>query len=282
MRRQASIRNGIGSALSRDLRVADEGAGELIDPARIPPGFQLRSGYTSQARFVEFKMPWQEPERYAGTWRAVIQHKGLVCFGSPEQSKEPGFLPRECKDDVRDPVLYGIAIGVGSNFRMQPFVSPAPVYVGEPIRLTALVSEAGLPVTGCSVEVEATAPDGSAWNLALRDDGAHDDGEADDGEYATTFGHTGAPGIYHFKFRAVGMSHEGKTVIREAVRDKPVLGRGRPAVEEPIGRPSSGKPLDGERPPQTDDCCQELRDGVRGQTRLLQELLKAQVGRKPK
>jgi hypothetical protein len=243
---------------------------EIVDPVMIPAGFQLRSGFTSQARIVEFKMPLKEPDRYAGTWKVMVQHRGIVCRGNPNpQSQVPGFLPKDCKRDVKVPLLYGIAIGVGSDFRMFPFVTPAPVYVGEPILLTALVSEAGLPILGCNVTVEATSPGGTISNLTLPDDGAHMDGDADDGEYARRFTQTFAPGIYHFKFRAVGLSREGKQVVREAVRDKPVLQKG---GSDP-GHPGGDRPGDGQRPPQ-EDCCKELLKHLKEHTRLLQKLTK--------
>jgi hypothetical protein len=248
--------------------------GEIIDPVLIPPGYQLRAAFTNQARLVQFKMPAKEPDRYAGAWRVVVVHDGRVCKGPPNlHTKQPGFLPRDCNQDVRTPLLYGIAIGVGSDFRMFPFVTPAPVYTGDPILLTALVSEAGLPIKGCTVTVEATAPNGSMITTTLRDDGAYNDGAADDGEYARQYMQTFAPGIYHFKFRAVGMSREGKQVMREAVRDKPVLERGRPDPGNPgNGNPGGGRPGDG-GPPPLDNCCDELLKQMRKQTELLHKLL---------
>ncbi|MCX5199351.1 choice-of-anchor D domain-containing protein [Streptomyces sp. NBC_00249] len=200
-------------------------AGEMIDPSTVPPGFQLRFGATPQTRIIEFKVPQKEPERYAGRWKIVVQHPKKVCYGTPpEKPANPGFLPDECRRYTK-PVLYGVAIGVGSNFRMVPLVTPAPVYAGDPILLTAFVSEAGLPVTGCEVRVEVTRPDGSTATLDLYDDGGHDDGEADDGEYAVSFPHTTVPGIYHLRFTAVGRSRDGEPVRREALRDKTVLSK---------------------------------------------------------
>jgi len=249
--------------------------GEIVDPAAIPPGFQLRSGFTSQARLVEFKMPLNAPDRYAGTWKVVVQHHGLVCYGNPEpESKKPGFMPRDCKEGVKDPLLYGIAIGVGSDFRMFPFVTPAPVYTGDPILLTALVSEAGLPITGCTVTVEATVPGGGTSTFTLPDDGAHLDGGADDGEYARQFGQTFTAGVYHFKFRAIGFNRDGQQVVREAVRDKPVLPRG----GNPPGRPPGRRPEDGDRPPQR-DCCDELLKQLKEQNRLLRRLTGGEKGK---
>jgi hypothetical protein len=248
--------------------------GEILDPAVIPPGFQLRSGFTSQARLVQFRMPANEPNRYAGTWKAVIVHNGTVCRGNPApvHTKQPGFLPQDCSHGVKTPQLYGIAIGIGSDFRMFPFVTPAPVYVGDPILLTALVSEAGLPITGCTVTVEATAPGGTTALFTLLDDGLHQDGGADDGEYARPFTQTFAQGIYHFKFRAVGYSREGKQVVREAVRDKPVLQHNRPDAPD-TGNPTGGKPGDGQRPPKT-DCCEEVLKLLKEHTMLLRTLVK--------
>jgi len=246
--------------------------GEIVDPVSIPAGFQLRSGFTSQARVVEFKMPLADPDRYAGTWKVVVVHKGKVCRGNPgTRSKEPGFLPPECANDVKTPLLYGIAIGVGSDFRMMPFVTPGPVYTGEPILLTAMVSEAGLPVTGCTVSVEGTAPGGAVTSVVLRDDGAHQDGGANDGEYAWSFGQTFVSGIYHFKFRATGYNRDGQPVVREAFRDKPVLDRHR----LPPGKPPGGRhPGDGERPP-TRDCCDDVKRELREATALLQRIANA-------
>jgi len=234
--------------------------GEILDPSSIPPGFQLRAAATNEARIVEFKMPLREPDRYAGRWKVVVEHPGRVCSGMPPAKPDNiGFISKKCRG-TKVPVLYGIAIGVGSNFRMTPFVTPAPVYVGDPILLTALVAEAGLPVTGCSVTVDATAPGGSTSTRTLFDDGAHADGAADDGEYANTFTHTFAPGVYHFKFKAVGSSRDGEPVVREAVRDKPVLARD--------GRPPGSDGQDEK------DCCDRLLEAIHKETALLERLLK--------
>lgn len=200
--------------------------GELIEVTHVPPGFQLRSGVTNTARFVEFLMPMGEPDRYAGRWAVVIKHPGEVCFGDSREDEQRkwGFVSSKCRE-FQKPVDYGIAIGVGSNFRMQPFITPGIVRVGEPILLTAVVTEAGLPVTGCAVTVKAIAPSGALWNLTLLDDGAHSDTDPDDGEYARQFNHTDEGGSYEFIFRAMGESRDGEPVVREAALAKYVEGR---------------------------------------------------------
>lgn len=216
-------------------------SGEVIDGVNVPHGFQLRVGSTTTARFVEFLMPPGKPDRYAGRWVVIVEHRGEVCSGDVGGDRKSGFLPYECRS-YKKPVDFGIAIGVGSNFRMQPYVTPAPVHVGDPILLTAVVTEAGLPVTDCTVTVRAVAPSGATWNLTLLDDGNHDDADSDDGEYARKFTQTAEAGTYEFTFRAVGLNLDRKPVVREAVRAKHV--EGRITIENPPGEP--------------DICCERL------------------------
>ena len=63
--------------------------------------------------------------------------------------------------------MYGIAIGVGSNFRMFPFVQPGIIKVGKSIRLNAIINEFGLPVIGCNVTVKAVTPGGTVYHYNL-------------------------------------------------------------------------------------------------------------------
>ena len=210
-------------------------AGEIVDLTAVPPGFQIRPGITNTARFIEVRMPPDEPERCAGTWKLTIRHDGQACRIMPASDHASattfqaeqfgfGFQPRQCREH-KSPLMYGVAIGVGSNFRMLPFVQPGIIRIGEPIRLNAVVSEFGLPVTGCLVTVTARAPDGTVRDLSLLDDAAHDDDEANDGNYGALFSYTYQEGTYEFTFHATGKSRDGEPVQREAVRSKYVEGR---------------------------------------------------------
>ena len=140
---------------------------------------------------------------------------------------------------------------------MQPYVTPGVVHIGEPILLTAVLTEADLPVTGGSVTVKVVSPSGSSWSLSLLDDGAHDDGDANNGEYARQFTQTAEEGSYEFHFRAVGTSRDGEPVIREAVRAKYVQGRITP---EPGPGQSGGF---------DSDCCKALIELLERQTEIL-------------
>ncbi|MEO9191986.1 MAG: choice-of-anchor D domain-containing protein [Acetobacteraceae bacterium] len=237
--------------------------GEVVDANFVPPGFQLRSGFTNTSRFLDFRLPSGEPDRYAGRWKVVIRHDGQACRGRPLQGdhKQLGFTPRDCQK-TKDPIEYGIAIGAGSNFRLQAYVTPGPVKVGDPILLSGVVSEAQLPVLGCTVTVEAVAPGGQSWNLTLADDGAHQDGGADDGEYAKLFTNTAIAGSYVFTFRATGYSHDKEAVTRETVLSKYVEGWLKPP------------PRGGGAPGGDDACCERLLHLLERQTRLLAQLVK--------
>jgi hypothetical protein len=222
-------------------------------------------------------MPKAEPNRYAGTWQVVIRHPKQICYGGLDITKDNrdnanqgvGFISRRgCKKETQ-PLLYGIALGVGSNFRMQPYVTPSPVYVGEPIQLNAVLTEAALPITGATVTVRAESPTGVISDHVLKDDGAHGDSDPDDGEYGKLFTATSVDGVYHFTFRAEGRSREGRTVVREAIRDKEVLRKGPPPGGNGNDRPGNDLPNDGKG----DECCEKLLDSLRAQTDLQRKIL---------
>jgi len=238
--------------------------GEIVDAAYVPSGFQLRTGFTESGRFLDFQVPVGDPTRYAGRWQLIVRHDGHICYGSPDprENKDLGFLPNQCRSSSNS-VEYAFAIGVGSNFRLQAYTTPAPVSVGEPIRLTGVPSEAGLSVTGCAVSVEARSPNGTIWNFSLEDDGAHEDGDAMDGEYARPFMNTAVAGSYTFTFRASGLTRDGEPVNREVVRSKYVNG---PMNEWPTHEPQNGTGG-------TNDCCHEIERLLERQNQLLKAVL---------
>lgn len=213
--------------------------GEIVELNTTPSGFQIRPGITSTARFLEVKFPSNEPERYGGQWKFVIKHDGRACYYEASQNNFNvshevssisnnvfgfGFQPTKCESGYTKPIMYGMAVGVGSDFRMFPFVQPGIIKVGESIKLNAIVNEFGLPVIGCSVTVKVEAPDGTIYNFALLDDGNHEDDEKNDGNYGRGFSNTNDEGFYTFTFRALGYSHDNQPVMREAVRSKYVEG----------------------------------------------------------
>lgn len=95
--------------------------GEILSGNSLPAGFSIRFRSTPTARFAEFFFPPKEPDRYVGRWTVWVEHSGYVCAGNVGKDAQAGFLPRKC-EKYKNPVDYGIAIGAGSNLRMQPYV----------------------------------------------------------------------------------------------------------------------------------------------------------------
>ena len=65
---------------------------------------------------------------------------------------------------------------------------------GKPVRIVAMLSQAGQAISQARVLASVGHPKGDADVLPLFDDGAHDDGEADDGVYANIYRRTTAAG----------------------------------------------------------------------------------------
>ena len=233
--------------------------GELIDLLSVPPGFQIRPGVSPTARFLEINMPQDEPDRYAGTWQVNVLHDKRGCTEGGDVVIESlpnfgtGFQPARCKPWDK-PIMYGIAIGVGSDFNLTAFVTPGIVKTGEQILLSAMVAEFGLPVKGCTVDVKALRPDGVTSNHTLVDDGHHGDDQPNDGTYAVGYSNTFLEGTYTFTFTAIGKSRDGKPMHREVVRSKYVEGRVPLVVTDPGPATGGGT---------KDECCNKLTGWVR-------------------
>ena len=152
---------------------------------------------------------------------------------------------------------------------MQPYVEPGLKYIGESLRLSVVLSEAGLPVRGSIVRVRVETPSGQQFNVILRDNGASQDGEADDGEYGGVFTQTAEPGLYRLHFSADGQ--QGKMPYhREAERTKTLYDKRRPHTGQDPD--DGGKPA-GEGSHGRGDCCQKLLRALRRQEDLLRKLI---------
>lgn len=90
------------------------------------------------------------------------------------------------------------------NVTHVPVVSP-----GQPVALTAKITN-GIPVvTGATVLATFTSPTSAVSSLPLLDDGAHNDGSANDGVYGGTFTNTTSAGTYSVQVAASGPANGG-------------------------------------------------------------------------
>ena len=67
---------------------------------------------------------------FAAGASATAETTGADCHGDGRDGEvQRGFLPQKSRD-TKETVRDGIAIGAGSNLRLQPFVEPGPTFFG--------------------------------------------------------------------------------------------------------------------------------------------------------
>ncbi|MFW9995590.1 MAG: choice-of-anchor D domain-containing protein [Candidatus Odinarchaeota archaeon] len=203
-------------------------SGEHVKDNYAPPGYRFRIGATPTARFMEVFMPVGEPDRYAGSWKIVISHIGMVAPGTALLAREKRsmaiaypssytFLAKNYKK-WDDPVNYSLTIGVKSNLRMTPAVSANILKMGDPIQLRVAITEVGLPISGWSITAKIVSPSGKIWRVPLQETGNLD--------YSGQFIHTNEAGSYSLTYYASGRSLDGQQIIqREQFQAKYIEGR---------------------------------------------------------
>lgn len=177
-------------------------------PVGSPPnGFAQSYNISPNARVVRIQLPTTQPSLYAGIWEIQVIHGGkLEKYKGSERFTEA----------TKEPVSYAVAVSVNSNLRMLPLLSPQPLRPGDPIGVTAFLSEEEVPVLGALVDVQIKFPNNTIWGtLHLFDDGQHKDGAANDGEYGGVFTATQQTGAYTLNFHASGQSGRGGVFVRE-------------------------------------------------------------------
>lgn len=220
-----------------------------VYPTGVPPaGFGQATSEPPQARILRVQLPTDEPERYSGLWQIHVMHTGKLLHGEGDH--------RDSKD-FRDPVDYALAVSVFSNLRLLALLSPQPIYPGDPITVTAFLTEEETRVRGATIDVNVRFPDTvTTRTLQLFDDGAHNDGAANDGEYADDFNETNQTGAYSFMYHAVGSSARGGSFVRETTQSQFVVPRD--SGEDPPTPGSGGGGIGG-----ADECCSKLVSWLR-------------------
>jgi Mg-chelatase subunit ChlD len=217
-----------------------------VYPTGAPPaGFGQYVLEPPNARVLRLQLPTDEPHRYAGIWKVRVHHGGKLIGGrSPDD--DPKSAAASHSIQMGDPVDYALAVSVFSNLRLLAYVSPQPLHLGDPITVTAVLSEEEIPVTGATVDVQVRFPDSVTYrSLDLHDDGAHNDGDANDGVYANVFTETLQEGHYQFAYHAFGQSAREGDFVRETFVGQYVTRPGRIPDDE-TDDPGAGD---------SDDCC---------------------------
>ncbi len=220
-------------------------------PIGTPPsGFGQSIQEPPNARIVRLQLPTDQPELYAGIWKIRVRHSGKLIVTDTERTKD-GFVETTRTETANGPIDYALAVSVFSNLRLLAYVSPQPLYLGDPITVTAVLSEEEVPITGATVDVQVRFPDSLTYrSMSLYDDGAHNDGDANDGVYAADFTETTQEGHYQFTYHAVGQSPRQGTFVRETFVGQYVGKPGRVPDDEKPDTPGGGRDLG--------DCCKWL------------------------
>ena len=108
-----------------------------------------------------------------------------------------------------DGAVYIVDVPLDSPVTMETETSDVSLASGESLTITAALGDSGTPITGATVTVDITKPDGSTAVVALLDDGVGADPAAADGEYNGTFADTSACGIYWLQWSATGTASGG-------------------------------------------------------------------------
>lgn len=201
-------------------------------PIGTPPsGFGQSVHAPPNARIVRIQLPTDEPHRYAGIWKIRVLHGGKLELTEDPTKENPSGSTRSV--EAGGPVDYALAVSVFSNLRLLGYVSPQPLYLGDPITVTAVLTEEEIPILGATVDVRVRFPDAvTQRTLRLHDDGVHDDGEAGDGVYANRFTETLQEGSYQFAYHAVGESPRQGNFVRETFVGQYVTRPGRTPEDE--------------------------------------------------
>lgn len=169
-----------------------------------------------------------------GRWSEPAVRKSLLCFELTTRPAAFSFVQRRSVEDIPcvrhtehgdeinpfkglAPVGFGAA--VGSDYRMEVRAQPSHLLPTADVKLTASLSDRGVPSPTGNVFVDVTTPGKTLHrNVRLFDDGTHGDDKAGDGTWTTHFLQTFESGVYKFFFHAVGANERGELAPREDTR----------------------------------------------------------------
>ena len=210
--------------------ILEDPTGQIIESGSTIGGIGVHVKSLDKYKLVRVKFPPRtQAETYAGLWNVYLKpiDERTIATMDKYLSAYPSF-------GGNIPIAF--MVSVGSDYRLEAFLTPGEVLVGETVHVMARTTEAWWPIPGADVRVTVTRPDGSTVTEKLCDDGLHDDGAANDATFGMTFTSTTQKGYYDFFIRSNGTSERGENVVREMTLSK-YIGKNlpdRPEVEECI------------------------------------------------
>ncbi len=99
---------------------------------------------------------------------------------------------------------YTLSNYFASDLNIMPILGKQWYSPGEPVPISANISDSGLSITDVNFVAEVFRPDGSSSVVTLYDDGSHGDIQSNDGVYSGLFAETSAEGTYNIRIDATG------------------------------------------------------------------------------
>jgi hypothetical protein len=158
-------------------------SGKLIDPsvAETDPNIEHSRDYTADYAAYTEVYEINNPEQ--GNWTLHINAEEVPQDGNP----------------------YYVQVALKSNTTLY-IVQGSPEYKpGEPINITADLTQGGVGITDAFVTADIMTPGNVTDKLILYDDGLHSDGKADDGRYANVYTNTSSWGFYYITVTGSGI-----------------------------------------------------------------------------
>jgi hypothetical protein len=158
-------------------------SGKLINPsvAETDPNIEHSRDYT--ADYAAYTEVYQINNPEQGNWTLHINAEEVPQDGNP----------------------YYVQVALKSNTTLY-IVQGSPEYKpGEPINITADLTQGSVGITDAFVTADIMTPGNVTDKLILYDDGLHSDGKADDGRYANVYTNTSSWGFYYITVTGSGI-----------------------------------------------------------------------------
>lgn len=209
--------------------------GEVITPGTAIGGVSIQQMRRHTYTIYRVVFPEIEQEdSYVGDWVLQLKPNGKWDQGEIKRvMAESDINYSSYISPYEGKVPVGFAAAVASNYKLNVQLQPSSYLPGAEVRLTGALSDRGWPAVDGQIDVTVTAPDDSAYNITLHDDGNHNDMEANDAIWGNKFLQTGVPGVYKFFFQSIGHNERGELAPREATRYLTLMQPESPPEEKP-------------------------------------------------
>jgi hypothetical protein len=170
---------------------------------------------------VPLPLPAGGAPAHGGTWHAVLEvDRDLLkreTTSLARKAEQDPQLRRELERLQAHGPRYSVTVSTWSNLRMTARATQTGFAPGTTLRLSAVISEFGLPVERARVEAEVGSPDGVVHRLPLAPNAP--------GAFAAQLV-AGVAGVWRVHLRARGQTRAGRSFTREQLLSAVIVAPG--------------------------------------------------------